>query len=53
VYQSITHISTVDSQGLKRKKERCERELRELEKDMEKINKNYVFVDTMRWYILF
>jgi len=45
-YQSITHISTLDTIGLKRKKEDCERELAQIEKDLEKLNKAYIFVDT-------
>ena len=44
-YQSITHISKVDSEGLRRKKERCERELTQVERDLEKLNKTYIFVD--------
>lgn len=45
-YQQITHISKIDTVGLKRKKEDCERELAQLEKDLQKLNKDYVFVDT-------
>ncbi|CAD8059724.1 unnamed protein product [Paramecium primaurelia] len=47
-YQSITHIRMIDTVGLKRKKEQCEKELAQLEKDIEKLNKNYVFVDTQK-----
>lgn len=46
-YQTITHVSKVDTQGLKRKKEECERQLAQIEKDMAKLNKQYIFVDTM------
>jgi RPA family protein len=44
-YQTITHIRMVDTQGLKRQKERCEHELAQIEKDLEKLNKTYIFVD--------
>eukprot|EP00828_Plagiopyla_frontata_P043008 TRINITY_DN6595_c0_g1_i2.p1 TRINITY_DN6595_c0_g1~~TRINITY_DN6595_c0_g1_i2.p1 ORF type:complete len:263 (+),score=36.99 TRINITY_DN6595_c0_g1_i2:101-790(+) len=46
VYQEITHKKKVDTIGLKRKKEGCEKELAQLEKDIERLNKQYVFVDT-------
>lgn len=45
-YQSVTHISKVDTLGLKRKKEGCEKELAQIEKDMALLDKAYVFVDT-------
>lgn len=45
-YQSITHISKIDTIGLKRKKENCEKQLAEIERDIKKLNKMYVFVDT-------
>ena len=45
-YQMITHIGKPDTQGLKRKKENCEREMAQLEKDMAMLEKAYVFVDT-------
>jgi ribosome recycling factor len=44
-YQTITH-SLIDSHGLKRKKEGCEAELKQIEKDIEKLQKAYIFVDT-------
>ncbi len=47
-YQSITHINRIDTVGLKRKKENCERELKQLEIDIEKLNKAYIFVDTTK-----
>jgi predicted GTPase len=47
-YQNITHIRMIDTVGLKRKKESCEEELKQLEKDIEKLNKAYIFVDTTR-----
>ena len=45
-YQTVTHISKVDTQGLKRKKETCEKELAQIEKDLAALSKPYVFVDT-------
>ena len=45
-YQMITHIRKPDTQGLKRKKENCEKELAQIEKDMALLDKAYVFVDT-------
>jgi len=45
-YQTITHLRKIDTVGLKRKKENCEKELGQLEKDIERLNKQYVFVDT-------
>lgn len=48
-YQTITH-SHIDSHGLKRKKEGCEAQLAQIEKDIEKLQKNYIFVDTQNFY---
>lgn len=45
-YQMITHIRKPDTQGLKRKKENCEKELAQLEKDMAALDRAYVFVDS-------
>ena len=45
-YQTLTHKNKLDTLGLKEKYERCERELRTLEKDIEQLSKNYIFVDT-------
>jgi hypothetical protein len=45
-YQQITHISKIDTVGLKRTKEDCEKELAQLEKDIAKLNKAFIFVDT-------
>jgi len=45
-YQQITHISKLDTVGLRRKKEDCEKQLAQIEKDLEKLNKAYIFVDT-------
>lgn len=45
-YQTLTHKVKFDTIGLKNKKEDCERELHQLEKDIEKLTKNFIFVDT-------
>ena len=46
-YQEITHIQKIDTIGKKTKKESCEKELAQLEKDIQKLSKNFIFVDTM------
>ena len=45
-YQTLTHKSKLDTIGLKDKFESCERELKQLEQDIQKLSKNYIFVDT-------
>lgn len=45
-YQTLTHKNKLDSLGMKEKFESCERELKQLERDIEKLSKNYIFVDT-------
>lgn len=45
-YQTITHKGKLDTLGLKTKKETCEKELQQLEKDIAKLSKNFIFVDT-------
>ena len=45
-YQTITHIRKPDTQGLKRKKENCEKEMAQIEKDIALLEKPFVFVDT-------
>jgi hypothetical protein len=45
-YQTLTHKSKLDTIGLKDKYESCERELKQLEMDIQKLSKNYIFVDT-------
>lgn len=45
-YQEITHIQKIDTIGKKKKKETCEKELAQLEKDIQKLSKNFIFVDT-------
>lgn len=46
-YQEITHVQKIDTVGLRRKKEDCEQQLRQLEKDIEKLSKKFIFVDTV------
>ena len=45
-YQTLTHKNKLDPLGLKEKFESCEREHKQLERDIEKLSKNYIFVDT-------
>jgi ribosome recycling factor len=45
-YQEITHVQKMDTIGLRKKKEGCEAELAQLEKDIDRLSKNYIFVDT-------
>lgn len=45
-YQTLTHKNKLDTIGLKDKYESCERELKQLEQDIQKLSKNYIFVDT-------
>ena len=45
-YQCLTHKQKLDTLGLKGRYEQCERELNQLEKDIQMISKNYIFVDT-------
>lgn len=45
-YQKITHKGKLDTIGLRRRKEDCEKELAQLEKDIEKLNKAYICVST-------
>ncbi|CAD8068991.1 unnamed protein product [Paramecium primaurelia] len=44
-YQQYTHLKKFDTVGLKRRKEQFEKELIQLEKDMDKMKKQYVFVE--------
>lgn len=44
-YQNVTHIVKVDTHGLKRRKEGCEAQLAQIEKDIQTLSKPYVFVD--------
>ena len=41
----MTHVRLIDTTGLKRRKEGREKELAEIEADIKKLNKLYVFVD--------
>lgn len=49
-YQTLTHKVKLDTLGIKNKKEGCERELAQLEKDIAKLSKNFIFVDTTANY---
>lgn len=44
-YQAMTHVRLVDTTGLKRRKEGYEQELKEIENDIKKLNKAYIFVE--------
>ena len=44
-YQKLTHVRIVDTIGLKSRKENYEKELGEIEGDIKKLNKLYIFVD--------
>jgi len=43
-YQGMTHNTLMDTHGKLRRKEKFERELQELEKSIEKLNKKYVYI---------
>ena len=43
-YQKLTHIKVLDTIGLKRKKEGFEMHLSAIEKDLQKLNRAYLFV---------
>ena len=45
-FQTLTHKNKLDTLSLKEKYERCERELNQLEKDIQQLSKNFIFVDT-------
>jgi chromosome segregation ATPase len=46
-YQSIiTKVTKVNSLGLKNMKENLEKEMEQIEKDIDKLNKKYIFVDS-------
>ena len=45
-YQTLTHKNKLDTRGLKEKYENGERQLKQLELDIQKLSKNYIFVDT-------
>ena len=48
-YQTLTHKGKLDTLGVKNKKENCEKELAQLEKDIAKLSKNFIFVDTTQY----
>lgn len=41
----ITHLRLIDTTGLKRRKETYEKQLKEIEDDIRKLNKAYIFVE--------
>ena len=45
-YQTLTHKQKLDTLGIVNRKETCEKKLLQLEKDIEKLSKNFIFVDT-------
>merc|ERR1711904_49748 len=45
-YQAITHLTVLDTMGKIRRKEKYEAELAQTEKDIEKLNKKHIYVDT-------
>lgn len=44
-YQNMTHIKIIDTQGLKRRKEGYETQLRQIEDDIRKLNREYIFIE--------
>eukprot|EP01083_Nonionella_stella_P035697 97359_1 len=44
IYQKHTHEVVLDTVGKLRRKEQCEAELQQIEKDIEKLSKEYVFI---------
>lgn len=48
-YQGIiTRVTKTNPLGLKNLKENLEKEMEQIEKDIKKLSKNYIFVDTMK-----
>jgi len=45
-YQAITHLTVLDTMGKIRRKEKYEAELAQTEKDIEKLNRKHIYVDT-------
>jgi len=43
-YQSQTHVTLMDTEGKVRRKEKCEAELSQLEKDIERLSKKNIQV---------
>jgi hypothetical protein len=46
-YQATTHLTKLDTIGKVKRKEKYEAELSQIEKDIEKLNRKYIFVDTL------
>lgn len=44
-YQNMTHIKIIDTQGLKRRKEGYETQLKQIEDDIRKLNREYIFIE--------
>ena len=44
-YQLMTHVRLIDTIGLRRRKQDHERQLAEIEGDIRKLNKAYIFVE--------
>lgn len=44
-YQLMTHVRLIDTTGLRRRKQDHERQLAEIEGDIRKLNKAYIFVE--------
>lgn len=44
-YQKLTHLQKLDTLPKLRKKQECEQILQQIEKDMEKLNRKFIFVD--------
>lgn len=44
-YQLMTHVRLIDTTGLRRRKQDYERQLAEIEADIRKLNKAYIFVE--------
>jgi len=45
-YQATTHLTKLDTAGKVKRKEKYEAELSQIEKDIEKLNRKHIFVDT-------
>lgn len=46
-YQAGTHITKLDTEGKRKRKEKYEAELQQIEKDIEKLNRRNILVDQM------
>merc|ERR1711881_123893 len=46
-YQATTHLTKLDTIGKVKRKEKYEAELSQIEKDIEKLNRKHILVDTM------